>query len=97
MALDRHQAAHQVGHLGDGAVALANGAHVTGRAVNIHPEAVALAPEIVVARDHRFAGRGVGHLRLVAVEADVAGQAGFEAIAHEQLRSARRAGDQTGR
>ena len=74
-----------MGHLGNGAVALADGAHVAGRAVNIHPEAIALAPEIVVARDHRFAGRRVGHLRLVAVEADVAGQAGFQAIAHEQF------------
>ena len=85
LGLGSHQAANQVGHLGDGAVALADGAHVTGRAVNIHLEAIALAPEIVVAGDHRFAGRGVGHFRLVAVEADVAGQAGFQAIAHEQF------------
>ena len=41
LCLRGHQAADQVGHFGDGAVALANGAHVTGRAVDIHSEAIA--------------------------------------------------------
>ena len=85
LGLGSHEAADQVGHFGDGAVAVTDGAHVPGRAVDINLVAIAFALEIVVPRDHRFAGRGVGHFRLVAVEADVGSQTGFEAIAYKQF------------